>query len=51
VDLHWSLWGSRTSALLSSGSVLVFVDQTAEDLRPPDRARQAELLSPAGIDR
>jgi hypothetical protein len=32
------LWGSRTSALLLSGGVMVFVDQTAEDLCTPDHA-------------
>jgi hypothetical protein len=51
VHLIYIRWDSRTSALLSSGSVLVFVDQTAEDLRSLDRARKAELLSSAGIDR
>ena len=29
---HGSVWGSRTSARPSSGSVLVFVDQSTEDL-------------------
>ena len=33
-----ALWGSRTSALLLSGGVMVFVDQTAEDLCTPDHA-------------
>jgi divalent metal cation (Fe/Co/Zn/Cd) transporter len=35
------LWGSRTSALLSLGGPLVFVDQTTENLSAPDHASDA----------
>ena len=49
------LWGSRTSALIPfgiwSGGVAVLVDQTTEDLRPPNRASRRGSLRCAAVDR
>jgi hypothetical protein len=50
-----TLWGSRTSALVTFGiwlrGVAVLVDQTTEDRRPPNGASRAGSLSCAAVDR
>jgi hypothetical protein len=43
------LWGSRTSAVLSSSSVVVFVDQTAEDLSSAHHAAGGTQLNRATL--